>query len=188
MGIIAVIIIVLVGGWILLSGTPASTPTPTTTTTTTVVPPATSPAANPAVNSAVTPVKPPAGTTSTTTTTTTTTTTSIANPANVTITYTNAGFTPATVTVRAGTRVTFVNQSTENMLVASAPHPTHQGYDGTTMTQHCAAGYTGPAPFDQCSAGSTFSFIFTKVGTWPYHNHASAGNRGTVIVTAALPI
>lgn len=107
----------------------------------------------------------------------------------VTVTYTDQGFSPKSVTVPAGTTITFVNQTGENMWVASALHPTHQTYDGTTMSEHCTAGYRGPAPFDQCVSGDSFSFIFLKVGEWKYHNHADATDFGTIIVTgnAAAP-
>jgi plastocyanin len=182
-GIIAVVIIVLIGGWIWLSGSPTPAPAPsgpgvpdTTTDTNPVVNPVgTNPVAVPAQ-----PVNP--GTTSTTTTTTTTTRTTTGG---VTIAYTNQGFSPKTISVPVGTQVTFVNQTSENMWVASAPHPTHQGYDGTTESVHCASGYSGPAPLDQCAFGTSFAFTFGKVGTWPYHNHASPTDFGMVTVTAA---
>lgn len=112
-----------------------------------------------------------------------------ANPqsSNVTVTYTDQGFSPALVTIPEGATVTFVNHSTDEMWVASNPHPTHQGYDDTTERTHCAPGYTGTAPFDECAAvmtGGSYSFTFTKVGTWGYHNHGNASDGGTVVVTA----
>lgn len=161
-----VVLAVVAGGWYLLAGNPSGTPTPTGTGTT----------------SLQTPVN-----TTTTTTNSTTTTVTLPSSSGVIVTYTNQGFSPKTVTIPVGTKVTFVNQTSGRMWIGSAPHPTHQGYDGTTASQHCAAGYTGPAPFDECSAGTAFSFTFTKVGAWPYHNHASASDFGNVIVTAATP-
>ena len=104
--------------------------------------------------------------------------------AGATITYGPQGFSPASLTVPAGTTVTFVDQGASRMWVASDPHPTHQAYDGTTKDQHCAAGYSGPVPFDQCSAGASYTFTFTKAGTWGYHNHGNAADKGTVVVTA----
>lgn len=68
------------------------------------------------------------------------------------------------------------------MWVASDPHPAHDNYDGTSGSQHCAAGYTGAAPFDQCSAGDSFTFTFDKAGKWGYHNHAAHQDQATVIV------
>jgi len=68
------------------------------------------------------------------------------------------------------------------MEVASAQHPTHSVYDGTTRDQHCAAGYTGVKPLDQCTKGDTYSFTFDNVGTWGYHNHRDVSHFGKVIV------
>ncbi len=103
-----------------------------------------------------------------------------AAPMSATVTYTAQGFSPKSVTVAKGGTVTFVNQSGERMWVASDPHPTHQGYAGTTRAQHCPD--TAGVAFDQCTSGDSYSFMFTKSGTWGYHNHANAGDFGTVIV------
>ncbi len=104
-------------------------------------------------------------------------------PANeVVITHANGSFSPNTVTIKKGTRVTFVNSEGAAMWVASDLHPTHTDFDGTNKSEHCAAGYTGPAPFDQCSSGDNFSFTFDKAGTWAYHNHLRASEIGTIIV------
>lgn len=100
----------------------------------------------------------------------------------VTVLYGPNGFSPSTVTIKQGDTVTFTNNGGDEMWIASAPHPTHEGYDGTTKDQHCVAGYSGPAPFDQCAVGTTFSFKFDKAGTWKYHNHGNASDFGTVIV------
>ncbi|MDO8593621.1 MAG: hypothetical protein Q7R59_01835 [bacterium] len=155
--LIIVLVIVIAGGWYLFSGTTAKAPT--------------------------TDDQAPITAETTTTTTTTSSTTTVTTAPGVTVFYTAGGFSPKSVTVPLGTTVSFVNQGGGTMWVASAPHPTHQGYDGTTKDQHCVAGYSGSAPFDECSAGSVFTFTFTKAGTWKYHNHSSAGDFGTVIVT-----
>jgi len=99
-----------------------------------------------------------------------------------TVHLTASGFSPATVTVKAGDSVTFVNDTSSQMWVASAQHPTHTVYDGNNLSTHCAASYTGDAPFDQCADGKTFTFTFDKVGTWKYHNHLVNGQFGTVVV------
>lgn len=104
----------------------------------------------------------------------------------VTVTYTDQGFSPKSVTVPAGTTVTFVNQSTGGLWVASAMHPSHAAYSGTSASQHCPD-TTGTA-FDECAAvalGSSYSFTFTKVGSWKYHNHVQATDFGAITVTAA---
>lgn len=113
---------------------------------------------------------------------------SAATTTGVTVTYGPQGFSPASVSVPVGTTVTFVDQGTGKMWVASAVHPSHESYDGTSKAEHCAANYTGPAPFDQCSVGTSYSFAFSKTGVWKYHNHANAADTGTVtVVSAAAP-
>ncbi|MFA5997962.1 MAG: plastocyanin/azurin family copper-binding protein [Candidatus Paceibacterota bacterium] len=104
-----------------------------------------------------------------------------------TITYTDQGFSPASVTIAQGETVTWVNQSSKDMWVASAMHPTHMAYDGTALKEHCAT--SAPASFDACrvfSSGASYSFTFDKAGTWKYHNHLDASKFGTVIVTAPI--
>lgn len=88
----------------------------------------------------------------------------------VTVTYSDSGFLPKEITVKVGTNVSFLNQSSRGMWVASAVHPTHQLLPG----------------FDQLasvSKGGTYDYTFAKVGTWKYHNHVNATDIGTVVVT-----
>ena len=83
-------------------------------------------------------------------------------PKTITVTYGPNGFSPSNITIAKGDTVTFTAAPGANQIwVASAPHPAHTGYDGTDRATHCAADYTGAKPFDQCSAGNTFSFTFT---------------------------
>lgn len=83
----------------------------------------------------------------------------------------DSGFSPATVTVKQGQKVKFVNSSAGKMSVASNPHPTHTIYP----------------EFDQYKTSqrgmAQFEFTFEKVGTWGYHNHANPSQTGTIIVT-----
>lgn len=88
----------------------------------------------------------------------------------MTVTYTDSGFVPNSVTVKKGTTVKFINESSGEMWVASALHPTHQLLPG----------------FDQLksvSKGGTYGYVFEKVGTWKYHNHVAAADTGVVVVT-----
>ena len=99
----------------------------------------------------------------------------------VTVTYTDAGFSPKTIDVPPGTTVTFLNKSSHGMWVAADVHPSHTQYDGTTLQQHCAT----KTSFDQCkpeSTGASYSFTFDKVGNFTYHNHVRAGDVGLVVV------
>lgn len=87
-----------------------------------------------------------------------------------TVTYTDSGFSPNTITVKKGTTVKFVNQGSGGMRVASAVHPTHQLLPG----------------FDQLKSvvkGGTYEYTFEKVGTWKYHNHVNVSDTGSVVVT-----
>ncbi len=90
--------------------------------------------------------------------------------ARVVVTLTEGGFAPNPVTVKAGTTVTFVNESGGAMWVASAPHPTHSILAG--FDQLASVGKSG-----------TYEYAFTKIGTWKYHNHVNASVTGSVVVT-----
>lgn len=101
----------------------------------------------------------------------------------VMVNYTDSGFDPKTVTVNKGQTVTWTNKSSSDMWVASNVHPVHSEYDGTTLAQHCANPTN--TTFDECKAvgnGQSYSFTFTKAGTWEYHNHKNPTNLGTVVV------
>lgn len=83
--------------------------------------------------------------------------------------YTDAGFTPAALEITAGETVTFVNESSNHMWVASAVHPTHELLP----------------EFDQeegTPKGSMYSFTFTKPGVWKFHDHLNPGMKGSVTV------
>ncbi len=155
LGIGAVIILMVAVGWFLLSGSPAKAPAP---------------------ESSVTNQMPIIGST------TPEMIVENATP-SVTIVYSDQGFSPSSIMIPLGTTVTFVNQSSEKMWVASAMHPSHAVYSGTSLSQHCPD--TENTAFDQCTAGtsgSSYSFTFDKVGTWKYHDHVNTSMVGTVIV------
>lgn len=101
-------------------------------------------------------------------------------PLSSTVNYDGTSFSPASVTIKQGGTVSF--KSSKTMWLASAHHPTHSVYDGTNLQTHCAASYTGPKPFDECSSGTSFDFMFNKTGSWRYHDHLSAGSSGTIVV------
>ncbi len=101
-------------------------------------------------------------------------------PMTATVTYDGSSFTPRSVTIARGGTVTWVNESGGNMWVASARHPDHTVYAGTTRQQHCPD--TSGTAFDQCQGGGNYSFTFTKTGSWNYHDHINASVFGTVVV------
>lgn len=85
-----------------------------------------------------------------------------------TITYTNSGFSPETLTVTAGTMITIKNDSSEDLQFSSDDHPTH--------THNTELNETTIGP-DQ-----TETLTLTSKGTWGYHNHLDANKTGTIIV------
>jgi plastocyanin len=103
-------------------------------------------------------------------------------PKTATVTLTASGFSPKSITIAKGGTVTFVNQSGGSMWVASDQHPSHTEFDGTNRQAHCAAGYTGPKPFDQCGNGNSYMFTFDKAGSFSFHNHLNADMTGIVVV------
>lgn len=104
-----------------------------------------------------------------------------ASAMTATVSYSGTGFTPNEVTIKKGGMVTWKNASNGKMWVASAQHPSHTVYAGTSRQEHCPD--TAGTAFDQC-AGETgdFSFTFGKVGTWNYHDHMNATVFGKVTV------
>lgn len=91
-------------------------------------------------------------------------------PKTETVTYTDSGFSPKEITIKAGDTVNFVNESSKSFWPASNPHPVHTDYPEFDAKK-------------DISAGDTYSFKFEKVGTWGYHNHKNPSQIGTVIVT-----
>ena len=97
--------------------------------------------------------------------------------------YTDSGFSPLSLTVKAGDEVVFKNQSKSGMWVGSAMHPSHIVYSGTSLQKHCPD--TVNTSFDECKSAQpseSWSFTFTKKGTWGYHNHVNASKFGKIIV------
>lgn len=99
---------------------------------------------------------------------------------DATVSYTASGFSPATVEISQGDTVRFVNEGAGEMWVASAVHPTHTEYAGTSRQEHCENG--SEDTFDQCGTAGSFTFTFDQAGEWGYHNHVNSSHQGTVIV------
>ncbi|MBM3206324.1 MAG: hypothetical protein FJZ43_01755 [Candidatus Staskawiczbacteria bacterium] len=99
------------------------------------------------------------------------------------IIYTDNGYSPNEINIKVGDTVTFKNESSRNVWTASAMHPSHTVYAGTSLQQHCSQ-ETNEA-FDECKdskPGESWSFTFKKAGTWGYHNHSFANHFGKIIV------
>lgn len=84
------------------------------------------------------------------------------------VTLTATGYSPASLTVKVGTTVTWTNKSGEAATVNSDPHPTHTDYP--------------PLNLGSFADGATKSLKFDKAGTYGYHNHFNPSERGTIIV------
>lgn len=88
--------------------------------------------------------------------------------AAATITYDGSSFSPINVTVKSGDKVTVTNNSNKQLEFASDPHPVHT--DDTDLN----AGDEDP--------GKSKTFTVTKKGTFGFHNHYNAAQRGKIIV------
>ena len=93
------------------------------------------------------------------------------------IVFTDSGFSPSVLTVKAGTTVVFKNNSLKDFWPASAKHPTHDVYP-------IKGGCIGSI-FDACKAiapGGQWEFKFDVLGSWAYHDHLNPTFFGKVIV------
>ena len=100
-----------------------------------------------------------------------------------TIVYTDGGFSPSPLTVKAGETVMFKNESGREVWPASAMHPTHAVYPGTAI-EKCDSAAPGEM-FDACGPvmpGESWPFTFNIAGEWAYHNHLNASYFGKVVV------
>ncbi len=85
-----------------------------------------------------------------------------------TITYSNDGFSPSTLTVKSGTTVTIKNSSSKVLQFDSNPHPDH------TDNPELNVGTVSP--------GKSATFTVTKTGSHGYHNHLNTSDTGTLVV------
>lgn len=171
------VVVVAGGGWWFISQQTAVTPNVPLVSEVQTVPEIPAEVTVPtATTSATTPETPVAQTP------TTPTTPAVSAPTTITVKYNGSSFTPASLSVAKGDTVSFINENGGRMWVGADEHPGHVEYDQTDKTTHCAAGYSGPKPFDQCGTGDSYSFTFNKVGVFDYHNHAAAQIGGTITV------
>jgi len=87
---------------------------------------------------------------------------------STTITYTNNGFSPATLTVKAGTTITIKNDSSSSLQFDSDPHPEH------TDDPELNVGVIAP--------GKSATMTVTTTGSHGYHNHLNPSDTGTIVV------
>jgi plastocyanin len=87
----------------------------------------------------------------------------------ITVSLTDSGYVPFTTTINEGDTVTFVNNSSGKMWTASGPYPKNTDYPG--FDEKTAA-----------NAGQSYTFTFTKIGSWSYHNQLNPSQTGTIVV------
>lgn len=93
------------------------------------------------------------------------------------IIFSDTGFSPAILAIKAGDTVTFKNESDREVWPASALHPTHNAYP---VKDGCIG-----SVFDSCRGlkkGEEWSFKFDAPGAWGYHDHLNASFRGQIKV------
>ncbi len=84
------------------------------------------------------------------------------------VTLTASGFTPQSITVKAGTTVIWTNNSGATATVNSDNHPTHLVYP--------------PLNLGSFGNSETLLLVFDQPGTYKYHNHLNASQTGVVVV------
>lgn len=89
-------------------------------------------------------------------------------PNMTTVEVTTQGYSPKTITLKAGARVIWINKTDNAVTVNSADHPTHTVYP--------------PLNLGEFPKGSSVQLVFDKPGTYTYHNHFNPSQTGTVIV------
>lgn len=78
------------------------------------------------------------------------------------------GFSPVTLTVKAGTKVTWLNKSGKKAAINSDPHPIHTNYSLLNLGSF--------------ESEDSLSLTFDKAGTFGYHNHLNPSQKGTIYV------
>lgn len=96
---------------------------------------------------------------------------------------TSSGFSPKSLIISQGEKVTFINDGYSASWPASAVHPTHKVYPGSDINK-CNTAEENKI-FDACRGlkqGESYSFIFNEKGNWKYHDHLNPKLLGEIIV------
>jgi plastocyanin len=86
-----------------------------------------------------------------------------------TVVYTDAGYTPDSITIKAGDMISFENNSKNELMVTFGEHDDHD---------------TAPDKKTHPSVkpGETTMVTFPEAGTFNYHNHHDDEQEGSVVV------
>lgn len=88
---------------------------------------------------------------------------------SVTISFTDQGFSPRSITVKQGTTVVIKNDSSRDVQFSSDDHPAHR--DNPEMN------------LSPLAPGESSSYFANTVGTWGFHDHIDESQTGSVTVT-----
>lgn len=102
------------------------------------------------------------------------------DPYDVLVRFDGEAFEPKELTVTKGTRVRFLNESTQDVWPASAVHPTHSIYPESDQSNCLGSSFDACKPL---AKDEFFDFTFTHEGEWRYHDHVRAFITGAVTVT-----
>ncbi len=104
--------------------------------------------------------------------------------ASTVIHITNKGFNPSSVTLTGQDRtVEFINEDTVGHWPASNIHPTHHLYPGSGI-EKCNTS-DEKTIFDACrpiAPGASYTFTFSAVGDWTFHDHEFPEYTGDIVV------
>lgn len=89
-----------------------------------------------------------------------------------TVTFSDSGVDQATVTIKSGQAITWINNSSKTIQVASANHPTH------TLNPELSNGQF----VLELAPGASSTVTLNKAGTWGFHNHLNPSVTGEVVV------
>lgn len=87
----------------------------------------------------------------------------------MTVTVSEAGISPSSLTVKAGDSVTFTNTGSQVHQINSNPHPTHTDYPPLNT-------------IGKLDPGQSKSLIFPTAGSYGFHDHLNPDFKGTIIV------
>jgi plastocyanin len=82
---------------------------------------------------------------------------------------TDQGFVPQSITVKKGSKVEFINDTSLEAWPASDLHPTHGIYPEFD-------------PREPLPTGASWVFEFSDQGSWRYHDHLKPNRRGLINV------
>ena len=82
----------------------------------------------------------------------------------------DTGFDPANIQVPIDTTVRFLNQTEDQVRIASNPHPIHTDLSGFDSGKNIG------------EKDDFYEYIFGKKGVWKFHNHYRPDQKGSVIV------